>query len=159
MWVHALKCQLLLLAPAVVMKQECVLATVGRWRTGRRSEGGWSRRAEHSVPAGHKGEGCQRPHSSGLTHTVHARHIHSPLFTLTPPLLPPSALSVSFLFSVLFLFFLSFFYLFFFKLSYVSFLILWFLLSSQRVCLLFWILPLSFSMHSPSSLYMFVCTV
>lgn len=39
--------------------------------------GARSRRVEHSVPAGDKGEACQGPHSSELTHTVmHVTHIH-----------------------------------------------------------------------------------
>lgn len=72
------------------MKQS-ILARGGGWR--------WEKQTrEHSVPAGHKGEACQRPHSSGLTHnTMHVTQTHTytckhshHLFTL------PSAFSLSF---------------------------------------------------------------
>lgn len=61
---------------------------------------------EHSVPAGDKGEACQGPHSSELTHTVmHVTHIHTyshhyftlfsafSLFSFTIPFLLPLSFS------------------------------------------------------------------
>lgn len=52
-------------AVLVVMKQS-ILARGGGWW--------WEKQTrEHSVPAGDKGEACQRPHSSELTHT----HTHT----------------------------------------------------------------------------------
>lgn len=53
---------------------------------GQGKEGGRarSRQAEHSVPAGDKGEACQRPHSSELTHTaMHVTHTHTHTYTCT----------------------------------------------------------------------------
>lgn len=66
--------------------------------------GARSRRVEHSVPAGDKGEACQGPHSSELTHTMmHVKHTYTythiviiislssllSLFSFTIPFLPP----------------------------------------------------------------------
>lgn len=46
-----------------------------------------SKTKEHSVPAGNKREGCQRPHSSELTHSaIHDTHMHTQSSFIYPPL-------------------------------------------------------------------------
>lgn len=60
-----------------------------------------SKSKEHSVPAGNKRGGCQRPHSSELTHNaMHDTHIHTVIIYLPRTLL--FFLFFSFLFSFFF---------------------------------------------------------
>lgn len=58
----------------VVMKLERVLARAGGW---------WELEEELSFPTGDKGDACQRPHSSELTHiTMHVTHTYMRTFYL-----------------------------------------------------------------------------
>lgn len=69
---------LLLLLPQQQQEQEqCWWWNRRVFWPGEEGTGVRSRRVEHSVPAGDKGEACQGPHSSELTHTVmHVTHTH-----------------------------------------------------------------------------------
>lgn len=71
-----------------------------------------SKRVEHSVSAGDKGEACQRPHSSELTHTTaNIKHTYIHMHTQSSFIYPPMCLFATFFnFLIPFLLSLSLFY-------------------------------------------------